>query len=229
MAHHHHYRDTEVSIARDHKSIPPQRPFRAPTASSTCLRAGLPACCDRRMLLLALMLATATTPDDASWRVPIAHAGGVLISMRVAASLAWPRDYDPTRFSNEAHNLNLAFTRPPDFRPGLGLLRSDGDPVAINTLGHGAFGSEIYLRARQCGHDALPALALTAIVSTSWEYLVEGPYKRPSAIDLVWTPLIGGLVFGEARFRLYRATNSRVFHVLLDPFGSLERHAGAGC
>ena len=184
------------------------------------------------MLLLALVLASAASPappEDASWRVPIAHAGGVLLGMRVAASIAWPRAYDPTRFSDEAQNLKLAFTLPPDFRPQLGLLRSDGDPVAINTLGHGLFGSEIYLRARQCGHEVLPALALTATTSTAWEYLVEGSYKRPSAIDLVWTPLIGGLVFGEARFRLYRATDSRLLHVLLDPFGSLERFAGAGC
>jgi hypothetical protein len=181
------------------------------------------------MLLLALVLASASPPEDASWRVPIAHASGLLFGMRIAASVAWPQAYDPTRFSDEAHNLKLAFTMPPDFRPQLGLFRSDGDPVAINTLGHGAFGSEIYLRARQCGHEILPALGLTAVTSTAWEYLVEGPYKRPSAIDMVWTPLIGGLIFGEARFRLYRATDSRLFHVLLDPFGSLERSAGAGC
>jgi hypothetical protein len=68
-----------------------------------------------------------------------------------------------------------------------------------------------------------------AVTSFIVRGVVEGSYKRPSAIDLVWTPLIGGLVFGEARFRLYRTTDSRLLHVLLDPFGSLERFAGAGC
>jgi uncharacterized protein DUF3943 len=207
---------------------------RTPVGSSgappwSILPAPCRACCDAAVLLLALVIAAAPPTAEDSWRVPIAHAGAVVLALRVSASLAWPQAYDPTRFSDEARNLKLAFTLPPDFRPRLGLLRSDGDPVAINTLGHGAFGSEIYLRARQCGHGALPALALTAITSTTWEYLIEGPYKRPSAIDLVWTPLVGGLVFGEARFRLYRWTDSKLLHVLLDPFGSLERSAGAGC
>jgi hypothetical protein len=165
----------------------------------------------------------------ADWSVPALHAGGVVGGMRAAASIAWPRAYDPSRFADEGRNLRLAFTTPPDFRPQLGLLRSDGDPWAINVFGHGAFGSEIYLRARQCGHDALPALAFTALVSTAWEYVVEGPYKRPSAIDLVWTPLVGGLVLGEARFRAWRAVESPVLRALLDPLGSLERTAGAGC
>lgn len=182
------------------------------------------------MLLLALLLVAAPPPvGEPSWRVPLAHAGGVVLGMRLAASAAWPGAYDPSRLSDEAHNLKLAFTEPPDFRPQLGLLRSDGDPALINTVGHGAFGSEVFLRARQCGHEALPALALTAVTSTAWEYLVEGPYKRPSAIDLVWTPLVGGLIFGEARFRLYRATGSRFWRAVLDPLGSLERAAGAGC
>lgn len=70
---------------------------------------------------------------------------------------------------------------------------------------------------------------ITALASTTWEYLVEGPWKRPSAIDLVWTPLVGGLLLGEARYRLYRATDWGILRTLLDPFGSLERAAGAGC
>jgi hypothetical protein len=175
--------------------------------------------------LLALSLA-APPPEDAGWKVPAAHAGALLGAMRVGASLAWPAAYDPLRFGDEARNLRIAFTQPPDFRPRLGIFRSDGDPWAINVFGHGAFGSEVYLRARECGHGALPALAFTAIVSTAWEYLVEGPYKRPSAIDLVWTPLAGGLLLGEVRYRLWRAG---IWRAVVDPFGEIERAFGARC
>ena len=174
------------------------------------------------MLALLVLLA-------ADWTVPALHAAGTLGGMRAAASIAWPGAYDPSRLGDEMRNLRIAFTAPPDFRPQLGLLRSDGDPWAINVFGHGAFGSEIYLRARQCGHDPLPSLAFTALVSTTWEYLVEGPYKRPSAIDLAWTPLVGGLLLGEGRFRLWRAVDSRLLRALLDPLGSLERAAGTSC
>jgi len=181
-------------------------------------------------MTLALVLA-APPPSDAGggWKVPAFHAAGVVLSMRLAASAAWPAAYDPTRFADEGRNLKAAFTQPPDFRPSLGVLRSDGDPWAINVFGHGAFGSEIYLRTRQCGHGRWTALAATAVTSTAWEYLIEGPYKRPSAIDLVWTPLVGGLVLGEARFRLWEAVESRFWRAVIDPLGSLERAAGAVC
>jgi hypothetical protein len=180
-------------------------------------------------MILALLLAGPALEGETSWKVPALHAAGVVIGMRAAASALWPAAYDPTRFSDEGRNLKAAFTRPPDFRPSLGLLRSDGDPWAINVFGHGAFGSEIYLRTRQCGHEPWAALAATALTSTAWEYLVEGPYKRPSAIDLVWTPLVGGLVLGEARFRLWRAIDSRFWRAVIDPLGSLERAAGSRC
>ena len=65
------------------------------------------------------------------------------------------------------------------FRGELGIFRSDGDPWTLNVFAHGAFGSEVYLRSRQCGHGTLAALAGTAVVSTLWEYAVEAPYKRP--------------------------------------------------
>jgi hypothetical protein len=213
-------------------SIPEQHPHAAGCqrgsgeSNGARLPAPVVACSSKAVLAALLLLASAPDLDrgsEPSWTVPVAHAGGVLLGMRVGSSLLWPEAYDPLRFGEEGRNLRIAFTTLPDFRPQLGLLRSDGDPIAVNVAGHGVFGSELYLRARQCGHDALPALAFT------WEYLVEGPYKRPSAIDLVWTPLVGGLLLGEARFRLYRATGSGFLRALLDPLGSLERAAGSGC
>ncbi len=60
--------------------------------------------------------------------------------------------------------------------------------------------------------------------------------KRPSAIDLAWTPIVGGLLLGELRFRAYRWLGSqdtgllrRIGRALVDPLGSLERAAGTRC
>ncbi len=189
---------------------------------------------------LALSLATAgdsllldAPPEPSSWRVPVAHAAGVLAGMRIAVGLAWPSSYDPSRFADEGRQLRLAYTQPPEFQRGRGLLASDGDPTWINAVAHGLFGSEVYARTRQCGHGALAAFLTTAAASVVWEYGLEAPYKRPSAIDLVWTPLVGGAI-GEGRFRLHRwlrARNSSPWLLfVVDPFGEAERRVlGTGC
>lgn len=171
-------------------------------------------------------------PSEPSWRVPAAHAGGVLLGMRLAVSLAWPAAYDPTRFSSGGRQLRLAYTRPPELRRG-SLLSSDGDPAWINGVGHALFGAEVYGRTRQCGHGALAGLLAAASASIAWEYALEAPYKRPSAVDLVWTPVVGA-VAGEGRFRLWRWLSARrapgFWLVLVDPLGELERRAfRTGC
>jgi len=157
----------------------------------------------------------------------------VLAGMRISASLLWPEAYDPTRFRAEGAQLRLAFTRPPELRAGRALLESDGDPWWLNGIGHGLFGSEIYGRARQCGRGPLAAFVTTAAVAALWEYGVEAPYKRPSAVDLVWTPLIGGAL-GEGRYRLHRwlasRGSARWLLFALDPLGESERRGlGTGC
>ena len=157
------------------------------------------------------------------------HAAGTLAAMRISASIVWPQAYDPTRLPDQFRGLERAWSRLPEFRRDRPLLGSDGDPWTINVFGHGLFGSEIYARTRQCGHGPAASAAAVAATSFAWEYVVEAPYKRPSAVDLVWTPL-GGLVFGELRFQLGRwlreGASTPVRTILLvatDPFGELER------
>jgi hypothetical protein len=170
------------------------------------------------------------TPDPSrtSWAVPAAHAGGFLLGMRISVGVLWPEAYDPTRLAAEGRQLRLAYTRPPELRSGGSLLESDGDPAWVNAIGHGVFGAEIYGRTRSCGHGAVAALLTTVAASTAWEYALEAPHKRPSAIDLAWTPLVGGLL-GEGRFRLHRWLSARrsapwlLFAV--DPLGEAERRA----
>lgn len=162
---------------------------------------------------------------EPSWSVPVAHAGGVLLGMRLAVSLRWPDAYDPSRRASQERQLRLAYTRPPELRRG-NLLTSDGDPAWINGVGHALFGAEVYGRTRQCGHGALAGFLAAASASVVWEYALEAPYKRPSAVDLVWTPVVGAVV-GEGRFQLRRWLESRGasgwWLTVIDPLGDLER------
>ena len=192
------------------------------------------------MLICILLAAGVTTaPPDAREterrddRVVAAHAVGLLGGMRVGAALLWPADYGPAHLRSAPAHLREAFTRAPELRAGKPLFETDGDPWAINVFGHAAFGSEIYLRARQCGSTALRALAWTAGASVAWEYGFEATAKRPSAVDLTWTPL-SGFLLGELRFRMYRWLGPGdggalrwLARGVLDPLGSLERAAGA--
>jgi hypothetical protein len=197
-------------------------------------------------LPLALVLAAASEPaagaaggaprlGDPGWGRPVAHSAALLVGMRLSLSALWPRAYDPSRLREQRHQLPLAFTLPPERLRGRGVFESDGDPWAVNVVGHGLFGSEVYLRARQCGHGVLASATATALVSAAWEYGVESLAKRPSAIDLVWTPL-GGAVLGEVRHRVYRAARrrdargaARVVSWLVDPLGEAERAVAGGC
>jgi hypothetical protein len=171
-----------------------------------------------------------TTPAPATiWSVPIAHSLGVLAGMRLGLSLIWPAAYDPTPFSRSTRQFASAYNRPPEYHGDRSFLESDGDPWSINVIGHGLFGSEIYNRVRQCGGASWQAFAFTAATSAVWEYGIEAFSKRPSALDLVLTPMIG-TALGEARYRAHRWLKERprgfwrtLGAVLVDPFGEGER------
>jgi hypothetical protein len=160
------------------------------------------------------------------WSVPAAHAAGLMLGMRVSLSVAWPEAYDPSRIDAMGDHLRLAYTRAPEFRAGASLLESDGDPSWLNGAGHALFGSEIYGRTRHCGGGPLAAFLVTSVASVVWEYGIEAPHQRPSALDLAWTPLVGGLL-GEGRFRLHRWLSVRGTSPWLlwvvDPLGEGER------
>jgi hypothetical protein len=173
------------------------------------------------------------------WDVPLAHTAGLVVGMRASLSLLWPRHYDPSRLREGFSHLREAYTRPPEFHRDLPLLESDGDPWLLNTVGHGLFGSEVYSRARHCGQSPAAAFLATFLASTAWEYTLEAFHQRPSAVDLVWTPLAGALL-GEGRYRLHRAlvqgggpspgTARKVLFFVVDPLGEAERRLlGAGC
>jgi hypothetical protein len=167
--------------------------------------------------------------QESSWTVPLAHSLGLLAGMRLSLSLAWPDAYDPFPVSRSAHQFRQAYNQGPEFHSNRSLLESDGDPWAINVIGHGLFGAEIYGRVRQCGGGVLSSLAFTAGTSVVWEYGIESWSKRPSGIDLVATPVIG-MALGEARYQAQRWLRRkprgfwrRLGEIVIDPLGEGER------
>src|SRR4051812_3283521 len=114
-------------------------------------------------MLLALLLATAAGPAEAltaparpaealtaparpadalpaadpGTRVVAAHAAGLLLGMRIGTALLWPADYGPGALRDAPGHLREAVTTPPLFRSDRPLLESDGDPWAVNVIGHG--------------------------------------------------------------------------------------------
>jgi len=165
--------------------------------------------------------------------VPALHGLALMTVMRATETVLWPDPF--ARPANFAANYKRAFTEPPKLDTRQPFMRWDGDPVFINVVGHGLFGSELYLRARQCRFGWGGAFAFAAATSAVWEYGFEANGVRPSAQDLLYTPVMG-LVLGEARYALHRAARHLgspaargVTRAVLDPFGELERAAGAGC
>ncbi|MBX3234378.1 MAG: DUF3943 domain-containing protein [Labilithrix sp.] len=162
--------------------------------------------------------------------VPAVHSLALMTVMRATASYLWPDPFSKPQYF--AAHYEEAFTMPPKFDRSQPFMQWDGDNLLINVVGHGLFGSELYLRARQCRFGVVGSFAFAAATSALWEYGFEANGVRPSAQDLVFTPL-AGIALGEARYFVHRATKD-VRHVewvrwVVDPFGEIERAAGTGC
>jgi hypothetical protein len=180
-----------------------------------------------------------TTPRDAdaiepNWTIPILHASGQLAAQRVGAMILWPEAFSLSDTGRDWRFLKDAYTNPPKFDPHARWFEWDGDRWQINVIGHGLMGSELYLRARTCGHDVLASLGFAAAASATWEYAIEVWNARPSLNDLIWTPL-AGMALGELRFVIWKGARTfapapRVLvRAVVDPFGSLERWIGTRC
>jgi hypothetical protein len=188
---------------------------------------------------LAVAALTEATPIAApaepqrNLAVPIVHGLALMTVMRVTESFLYPDPFSRTQ--HFAGHYREAFTKPPLFDGSRRAFEWDGDPWTINVLGHGLFGSELYLRARTCHLPWYGALAFAAAASTLWEYGFEANGVRPSALDLVYTPL-AGMALGEGRYLIWRAADDlglprlrTLIRTVVDPFGEAERAFGAGC
>jgi hypothetical protein len=170
-----------------------------------------------------------TADFDPHWLVPTLHCAGVSLVTRVSASLIWPEAFDVTRAEENWQRFKAAWVGAPAHDGSRGFFAWDQDPWALNLIGHGLFGSEIYLRHRQSHHPPWLALTMTTLWTLLWEYVVEAWHKHPSAVDLLWTPA-GGALLGEGRYWLYRrilrmraSGGRRALLYLIDPLGQLER------
>ncbi len=176
------------------------------------------------------MQAAAEAPDVV---VPAVHGLALMTVMRAVETVIWPEPFArPELF---AESWKRAFTEPPLFDRRQPFMRWDGDPLLVNAGGHALFGSELYMRARTCRFPWGGALAFAAATSALWEYGFEANGVRPSALDLVYTP-VSGLLLGEARFQLWRLAGGigsrtwrSVTRAVLDPLGETERAFGSRC
>lgn len=181
--------------------------------------------------------ATLPVPADSAPRltVPIVHALALMSAMRLSEAYLWPRPFAETNPATLSLHYHEAFSLPPRWDGSRPLFQEDGDRWQINVLGHGLFGSELYLRARTCRLAPWQALLFTGLASATWEYGFEANGVRPSALDLTFTPA-AGLVLGESRYQAWRAARQldpgplrTTLSALLDPLGDLERALGSPC
>ncbi len=189
--------------------------------------------------ILVLALASETPPPQAPVTrspdivVPAFHGLALMTVMRTTEAVIWPDPFARTQWFGAYYEET--FTQPPKFDTKQPFMRWDGDPLVVNVVGHGLFGSELYLRARQCRLGWGGAFAFAAATSAVWEYGFEGNGVRPSALDLVYTPVMG-LALGEVRYQLHRWAGSfrspgarTTLRAVVDPLGELERVAGTDC
>jgi hypothetical protein len=164
---------------------------------------------------------------------PIVHTLAMLTVMRVTEAVIWPEPF--ARTSEFGAHYREAFTKRPIFDPSRRAFEWDGDRWTINVIGHGLLGSELYMRARTCALGPVGSLAFAGVSTVAWEYAFEGSGVRPSALDLVYTPL-AGIVLGEARYQTWRAAGDiespawrTIVRAIVDPFGELERATISPC
>jgi hypothetical protein len=166
--------------------------------------------------------------------VATVHALGLMTTMRIGAAYLWPEPFAETDPFVLAQRYGEALRMPPRWDRDAAPFEWDGDAWPINVVGHGLFGSELYLRARSCKTGLFESIVFAAGHSVVWEYAFEGNAVRPSALDLWYTPLAGA-VLGELRFAAWYAGAKLpqpwrgITGALLDPFGELERALGCGC
>lgn len=163
------------------------------------------------------------------------HSLGLMTTMRVAEAILYPSPFASIDSEFVRSNYARAYTSLPLWDPDGAPASFDGDPWTINIIGHGLFGSELYMRARTCHYGVWGSLAWTVTGSVAWEYVFEASGVQPSAQDLVYTP-IAGLLLGEARYFAWSAARraqgawwSRVVRWTVDPLGGAERALFTRC
>ena len=93
------------------------------------------------------------------------------------------------------------------YRDNLSHLVWDGDKWWINYILHPYWGGTYYVRARNRGYDERSSLWYSILLSTLYEFGSEALFERPSAQDLIITPL-GGYFFGKYMMTMREKTKA---------------------
>ncbi len=159
--------------------------------------------------LMVTMFARAGEEDAASvdFKKPILYSGSLmLIGYGILVSTG---EVDKPGINN----FKEAFKDGPAF---------DNSPVYYNFILHPLWGSETYLRARECNFGMLGSIGFSLCASLTWEFLIESWSERPSSNDLIVTTGIGWML-GEVRYEFKKASQKKK-HWLIDPINTLLEH-----
>ncbi|MBN2802438.1 MAG: DUF3943 domain-containing protein [Deltaproteobacteria bacterium] len=159
---------------------------------------------------------------------PVARILIIDAAMYSGMAAIWPQAYAPSKSSSA--QLKKSWNQAPYWNRHSTFFELDDDPWQINGILHGVYGSEAYIAARTWGKGPVPSFFYSLFASLTWEYMIEGFYQQPSAIDMMWTP-VAGTVLGELRYQLlviaHRKISKKAARItvmtLIDPIGQLER------
>ena len=144
-------------------------------------------------------LAILNTPffakDSLSFHQRVFYTGYVMLTSTVSGHIyLFCRTYNvqnwPAKFKWQ--NVEHTFTKPPIW---------DDDHWSFNYVVHPYMGSLTFLATRNRGGSIVESFFQSAFHSAFYEYFVVSSLQRPSANDMIVTP-IGGLLIGEAVFRI---------------------------
>jgi uncharacterized protein DUF3943 len=173
------------------------------------------------------------SPCSKNHVVPLLRIAFLDTVMYGGLAVIWPEFFSSG--SGSSTQLVRSWSSRPRYEGGSNPFVSDGDHWVINGIMHPLYGSEAYLAARDWKHTPFSSFFYSVFAIFTWEYLIEGWFQHPSAVDLVWTP-VGGIILGELRYQLSslarRKINKRgarnLVLILLDPLGQIEQ-AMFGC
>ncbi len=131
-------------------------------------------------------------------------AGCVIASQAISVSLllALPEktsNWDKSKLDRFKENFKEAFTKAPIV---------DNDKWYINYIGHPYQGALYYNAYRSQGAKFWQASLFALAHSTTWEYLIESGFERPSIQDLIVTPCVGSLLGELFHFSTIKMSNN---------------------
>lgn len=116
------------------------------------------------------------------------------------------------------------------YKDNLSHIVWDADKWWINYILHPYWGGTYYVRARNRGYDEHASVWYSILLSTLYEFGSEALFERPSAQDLIITPL-GGYFFGKYMMTMREKTKAnaaararlsfydKTLLILTDPLG----------